>query len=79
MNGKPGDHPLTDIFVHNKKVFGDGIDELIVELSKLVSREKLDQMFDWFSLPRNQEFKKQLQMKLKELRKEAKELGWEVD
>jgi hypothetical protein len=28
-NGKPGDHPLTDIVVHNIEVFGSGIDDKI--------------------------------------------------
>jgi hypothetical protein len=31
-NGKPGDHPLTDIVVHRTEVFGDRIDTLIREL-----------------------------------------------
>jgi hypothetical protein len=28
-NGKPGDHPLTDIVVHGMTVFGDPVDGLI--------------------------------------------------
>jgi hypothetical protein len=31
-NGKPGDHPLTDILVHHHAVFGNRIDTLIREL-----------------------------------------------
>jgi hypothetical protein len=31
-NGKPGDHPLTDIVVHRQLVFGEPIDALIAEL-----------------------------------------------
>jgi len=31
-NGKPGDHPLTDIVVHNHEVFGSPVDDLVREL-----------------------------------------------
>jgi hypothetical protein len=34
-NGKPGDHPLTDIVVHQHEVFGNRIDPLIRELDAL--------------------------------------------
>jgi hypothetical protein len=33
-NGKPGDHPLTDIVVHRQAVFGEPIDALISELDR---------------------------------------------
>lgn len=28
-NGRPGDHPYTDVFVHGKTIFGSLIDDLI--------------------------------------------------
>jgi hypothetical protein len=31
-NGKPGDHPLTDILVYHRQVFSPSVDELIAEL-----------------------------------------------
>ncbi|MFG3684850.1 hypothetical protein [Micromonospora sp. NPDC047740] len=31
-NGKPGDHPATDITVHHIEVFGTACDELIREI-----------------------------------------------
>jgi hypothetical protein len=31
-NGKPGDHPLTDILVYHRQVFSSSVDELIAEL-----------------------------------------------
>ncbi|WP_218942279.1 hypothetical protein [Salinispora sp. H7-4] len=31
-NGKPGDHPVTDITVHRIEVFGTACDELIREI-----------------------------------------------
>ena len=33
-NGKPGDHPLTDIAVHRMEVFGAPCDELILDISR---------------------------------------------
>ena len=34
-NGKPGDHPYTDIVVHKQTIFGSGIDELVREISNM--------------------------------------------
>jgi hypothetical protein len=31
-NGKPGDHPLTDVLVHHLPVYNEQVDRLIVEL-----------------------------------------------
>lgn len=33
-NGKPGDHPYTDVFVHGLTVFGPPIDDLIRQLGE---------------------------------------------
>lgn len=34
-NGKPGDHPLTDILVHGFTVFGSELDGLVREIDDL--------------------------------------------
>lgn len=34
-NGKPGDHPLTDLFTHNLEVFGVEIDDQLREIRSL--------------------------------------------
>lgn len=34
-NGKPGDHPYTDIVIHNWEVFGEEIDGLVCELHRM--------------------------------------------
>ena len=78
MNGKKKDHPLSDLLFHNLTVFDEETDSLIKEISKYVSFYKLNEMFDWFNPPSPQEFKKQLQNMLMQLKKEAKERGWEV-
>ena len=38
-NGKPGDHPLTDIVVHNARLFGAEIDDKIRQIYSGVSPE----------------------------------------
>ncbi|GAB3754290.1 hypothetical protein [Microlunatus parietis] len=40
-NGKPGDHPLTDILVHGFTVFGSELDGLIREIDDLGGTEEL--------------------------------------
>jgi hypothetical protein len=34
MNGKPGDHPLTDVLSYHAQVFSPEVDQLIVELEQ---------------------------------------------
>ena len=46
MNGKPGDHPLTDILVHKLETYGPEADELIREISELSSRREL---YEWWN------------------------------
>lgn len=42
-NGKPGDHPLTDIFVHTICVYGQEADDLIRKIGGLCSDRELDE------------------------------------
>lgn len=42
-NGKPGDHPLTDILIHNLTVYGQEGDDLIRNIAELCSRRELDE------------------------------------
>ena len=59
-NGKIGDHPLSDIIVHEESVFGGRIDGLIRELANHYSMQELYGMFDWFDLPPLNRFENQL-------------------
>ena len=34
-NGKPGDHPLTDILVHNRSIYSESARNLIREIAGL--------------------------------------------
>lgn len=81
--GGPGDHPLTDIVNFNLKVYNKECDELIREISKLVSMNELYQMFDWFDIfsateSKLENFEVELKEKLEKLKVNAKNNGWEV-
>lgn len=43
-NGKPGDHPLTDITIHRLEVFGMPCDDLIREISNRGGRSELERL-----------------------------------
>ena len=43
VNGKPGDHPLTDILNHRIETYGSEADELIRKSGELSSPRELDE------------------------------------
>ena len=45
-NGKPGDHPLTDILVHRREVYGPEVDDLIRGISEFSSKYEL---YEWWN------------------------------
>jgi hypothetical protein len=45
-NGKPGDHPLTDILVFKIETYGPEADEAIRNVSELSSRREL---YEWWT------------------------------
>lgn len=45
-NGKPGDHPLTDLFLHRLEVYGQEADDLIREIASLSSQREFDAWWD---------------------------------
>ena len=80
MNGKHGDHPLTDLLSHNHEVYGREIDELIRKIAALCSPRELDEWWD-----REIGWSKDSELILRkasarhaELLKRAKESGWET-
>jgi hypothetical protein len=80
MNGKPGDHPLTDLLAHKLEVYGHETDDLIRKIAALCSPRELD---DWWQ--REIGWSKDLEMihgkasaRYAELLKRAKENGWET-
>ena len=48
MNGKPGDHPITDIVLHRTCRYGELLDSRIRQLGELMSYHRL---CDWFEQP----------------------------
>ncbi len=45
-NGKPGDHPLTDILIHGIETYGTEADEYIRGVSDFSSRHEL---YQWWN------------------------------
>jgi hypothetical protein len=43
-NGKPGDHPYTDIVVHGRRVYSEAVDELVRHIAPLASQSERDQL-----------------------------------
>ena len=79
-NGKPGDHPLTDIFLHKLEVYGPEADELIRKIGDLCSRRELDEWWEreiGWSQDRELTLRK-ARARYDELMKRARESGWET-
>ena len=79
MNGKHGDHPLTDILVHNLSVFSPTADALIREIARLGGERELETEFNLFKPPPLNIFEAELRAMRDRLKEEAKKRGWEVD
>ena len=78
MNGKPGDHPLTDILVHQLTVYSPQIDELIRTIVAVGGQQELENRFDLFAPPPLEQFGVELSEMLSRLEEEARARGWEV-
>jgi len=70
-NGKPGDHPLTDILVHRRNVFDPGVDRLVRELSRFRTFPEMYSLLDWLSPPPPRDLEKRLRDALKKARREV--------
>lgn len=80
-NGKPGDHPLTDILVHKFSVYGSEADDLIRKIAELCSRGELD---EWWQheiglSPEPHSVVHKARTRLDELLHRAKDRGWETE
>jgi hypothetical protein len=84
-NGKPGDHPYTDIVIHGRDVYSPRADNLIREIAALsdekARRDLANRLFAEFNEYRNPDVNK-LEQVLAELRdrlkQEARDRGFEV-
>jgi hypothetical protein len=77
MNGKKGDHPLTDILIHNLRTYSPKADSLVKEIVNLGGRRELERTFDLMVPPPISIFERRLQEMRDGLWKEAKARGWE--
>lgn len=84
-NGKPGDHPFTDIVIHGLDVYSSQVAKLVREIAKLASdqeRRKLSDLlyqdYNEYSDPDVEELKRVLTDLRDKLLRDARERGWEV-
>jgi uroporphyrinogen-III synthase len=82
-NGKPGDHPLTDILAYGIEVYGPEVDDLVREVAAMSDDRGTRELGDLLLGRRGPESAEVLRPRLaqrrEELRTDAKERGWEVD
>ena len=84
-NGKPGDHPYTDIVLHGLRVYSEAIDRLVREIAALSDdrgRRELQDMllfeYNEYSKPDLARLERVLSARREQLRKDATERGWEA-
>lgn len=82
--GGQGDHPLTDIVKFNREVYNPACDELIRQITKLVSMDRLYEMFPWIDYLMSTEsqylkFERILKETREQLIIEAIKNGWEIE
>jgi hypothetical protein len=82
-NGKPGDDPLLDLFLHQQHVFSPVIDSLLWDIQKLAGPypeasfwHHLD--IDWFN-PSLDRLEQRLNSIRDELMQDAQKHGWEIE
>jgi hypothetical protein len=78
MNGKKGDHPLTDIVHWKIPTFSPTADALVAEIIQLGAERELETTFNLFAPPALPSFEAQLKGMRDRLLADRKERGWEV-
>ena len=84
-NGKPGDHPYTDIVVHRRSVYSPRVDDLVRRVAMLSTQAERHQLadmlfrdFDDFNQPDVATLEAHLTSLHDQLVARAKERGWQV-
>ena len=81
-NGKPGDHPYTDIVLHGLSVYTPAIDALVREIANLGGRDEISDMLLLESNEYSRPDVAKLERVLTEIRdrraRDARERGWEA-
>ena len=78
-NGKPGDHPLTDIIVHRIPSISPEVDALIWDIHRFGGDKELDRIFRHNLRPDPLRLRANLEPLRDRLRQEAEDRGWEVE
>jgi hypothetical protein len=81
-NGKPGDHPITDILVHHRRVYSETADALVREIAALGGEREIADMlyteYNEYSKPDVPKLERVLTAIRDRRLREAREKGWEV-
>ncbi|MBN1780087.1 hypothetical protein JW948_03110 [bacterium] len=78
-NGKPGDHPRTDLIIHNMKVYGEPTDSILRKLIGHMGQHKFDEWFNpiWPKSP--EDIAREAGEKLETVESDARSRGFEID
>jgi hypothetical protein len=84
-NGKPGDHPYTDIVHHGRRVYSATVDRLVREVAELSDERGRHELADMLLSEYNDLLKpdlakleRVLSERRDQLRNEARNRGWET-
>ena len=69
-NGRPYDHPLTDILNHHIHTFSEEADELIRRIAGIVTQQRIDEFVNWQNPPPIPEFEAELAATLSRLQRD---------
>ena len=78
-NGKPGDHPITDLMIHHLSVYGEPLDIKPRQLGDLLSYHRLCDWFEqgeYWSMPK-EKIEPIVAAQLDTLQRDAQDRGWE--
>ena len=83
-NGKPGDHPWTDILIHQRPVYSPTADQLVRDIAEIATdaeqralADRLLSEYNTFFNPDVPRLEGELMELRDRLRKRALERGWE--
>jgi hypothetical protein len=78
-NGRPGDHPITDLMIHQLSVYGEPLDTKLRQIGELMSYHRLCDWFEqgqYWTTPK-EELEPIVTAKLETLKRDALNRGWE--
>jgi hypothetical protein len=76
-NGRPGDHPITDVMIHRIARLGEPLDTQLRQLGEIMSYQRLCDWYDQYWGTSKEQLQPIVAAKLEELRHDARERGWE--